>query len=114
MPVIRVSCLPEMPPDQLRKLHQDIEDAVLSIKELGLRDGTQVTHLFPPDMLSDGLGEEVIIEVIGLFDKPQRTKAVRQALAEALGKAVEAHFPKARIECFIFPFSPAQGFWTNR
>lgn len=114
MPVIRVSCLPQMPEDDLSKLYEDIVAAVLSIEELGLKDESEITCLFPSDMMDVGLGDEVIIEVIGLFDKPQRTKAVRQELAEALGKAVDMMFPAARIECFIFPFSPAQGFWANR
>ena len=112
MPVIRVSCLPQMSEDRLMKLHKDIETVVLSIKELGLRTNS-ITCLFPPDMMHYGLGEEIIIEVTGLFEMPQRTKAVRQALAEALGKTVNAMFPAARIECFITSFNPAQGFWTN-
>lgn len=112
MPVIKVWCLPEIPEDHLKKLHKDIVATVLSIEELGLR-ANSVTCLFPPDMMRYGLGEEIIIEVTGLFEMPQRTKAVRQALAEALGKTVESMFPVARIECFIVSFNPAQGFWTN-
>lgn len=116
MPVIKVWCLPQVPEEQLRKLHRDIVAAVVSVKELGLKDETEMTCLFPPDMdmMHYGLGEEIIIEVSGLFEKPDRTKAVRQALAEALGKVARAMFPDAHVECFISSFNPAQGFWTNR
>ena len=56
---------------------------------------------------------EIIIEVTGLFKKPERTIEVRNRLAERLGKTLKEHFPKAMVECFVFPFDPEQGFWTN-
>lgn len=73
-----------------------------------------MTVLFPPDMMKFGLGSEIIIEVTGLFKKPGRTARIRNQLAKQLGAAIETHFPKAKVECFIGPFDPKQGFWTNR
>lgn len=72
-----------------------------------------MTVLFPPDMMKFDLGTEIIIEVTGLFIKPERSEEVRNRLAEHLGKTLEEHFPKAMVECFVFPFDPKQGFWTN-
>jgi len=113
MPVIKVWCLPSMTEKQLRKLHRDIVEAVTLVKELGLKDETEMTCLFPSDMMSYGFGEEIIVEVTGLFEKPERTDEVRNLLAMFLGGAVRKRFPQARIECFIFPFNPKQGFWST-
>ena len=89
--------------------------AVESVPELGLNGEKDVTCLFPPDMMKYGLGSEVIIEVTGLFDKPERTREVRQHLAERLGQAVSWHVQKAiKVECLIYPpFNPKDGFWTG-
>ena len=112
MPVIKVWCLPKIPEDWLRKLHKDIVYAVTNVKELGLSNENDMTCLF--DMMSYGLGEEIIIEVTGLFKKPERTDEVRLRLATELGRAVDAMFPNALVECFVYPFEPNQGFWCNR
>ena len=116
MPIVRISCLPQIPEEQLKKLYQDIVAAVVGIEELGLKNiDHAVTCLFPPDSMSYGLGDEVIIEVIGLFEKPERTEEVRQRLAVALKDTVDAMFPEAFVECLIYaPFRPAWGYASNR
>ena len=113
MPVIKVWCLPSMTEKQLQKLHKDIVGAVVSVEELGLKGEDDMTCLFPSDMMSYGLGSEIIIEVTGLFEKPERTYEVRNLLALFLGGAIAKRFPRARIECFIYPFNPKQGFWSS-
>ncbi|MDP2665720.1 MAG: hypothetical protein Q8P23_03770 [bacterium] len=119
MPVIKVWCLPQMTENQLKMLHKNIVGAVVDLVDLGLKDENDMTCLFPPDSMSYGLGEEIIIEVTGLFEKPGRTEEVRQNLAQALGFVVHSMFLHMRlkaplIECFVYPFNPVQGFWTNR
>lgn len=113
MPVIKVWCLPKMSEKQLNELHRNIVDAVISVEKLGLKDENDMTCLFPPDMMSYGLGEEIIVEVTGLFEKPERTEEVRQLLATRLGREVHAMFPRATVECFVYPFRPALGFWRS-
>lgn len=113
MPVIKVWCLPKMTERRLRKLHKEIVTAVVGVEELGLKNETEMTCLFPSDMMSYGLGEEVIVEVTGLFEKPERTEEVRNRLAIALGTTVKMVLPKALVECFVHPFNPKQGFWTS-
>ena len=113
MPVIRVSCLPKCTEAKLKKVFNSIVKAVEGIPELNLKGMHSMTVLFPPDMMKFGLGTEIIIEVIGLFIKRERTPEVRNRLAERLGKTLKEHFPKAMTECFVFPFDPKQGFWTN-
>ncbi len=115
MPVVKVWCLPVADEPKLNELHQSIVRAVASVFELGVKDEMDITCLFPPDMMKYGLGTEIIVEVTGLFAKPERTDEVRQQLAERLGKAVKDLFPGTDlIECFVYPFNPAQGFWTSR
>lgn len=112
MPIIRVWCLPQVEEEELRQLHQDIVKAVVGINELGLKDENDMTCLFPPDMMKYGLGSEIIIEILGLFEKPERTPEVISSLAFQVGAAVSRRFKEAKIECFVFPFNPASGFWT--
>ena len=118
MPVIKVWCLPKMSEEQLKMLHKNIVGAVVDLVDLDLK-GDDINCLFPPDSMSYGLGKEVIIEVTGLFEKPERTEEVRRNLAQALGFVVHAmflhmHMKASLIECFVYPFNPEQGFWTNR
>ncbi len=113
MPVIKVWCLSaDQTEDDLRRLHQNIVAAVVAVPELGLRDENDMTCLFPPDMMSYGLGSEVIVEVNGLFEKPERTIDVRHRLAKSIGQRVKALYPKAVVEVFVYPFKPTlSGFW---
>jgi hypothetical protein len=115
MPIIKVWCLPPKQTEQnLNRLHQAIVAAIISIPELGLKDETEMTCLFPSDSMSYGLGEEIIVEISGLFEKPERTESVRQLLAEKVGKAVYALYPKTnKVECLVYSFNPKQGFWTS-
>lgn len=113
MPVIKVWCLPMSTERKLKQVFESIVEAVEGVPELGLKGKYSMTVLFPPDMMKYGLGTEIIIEVTGLFIKPERNDEVRNRLAERLGMAVKEHFPKAMVECFVFPFDPAQGFWMN-
>ncbi|MEI6842938.1 MAG: DNA-directed RNA polymerase subunit alpha C-terminal domain-containing protein [bacterium] len=114
MPIIKVWCLPKLPEEKLREIFQAMISAVESIEALGLKAGNSVTVLFPTDMMSYGIGEEIIIEVSGLFKKAERTFSVRNQLAYNLGTAIQEFFPDALIECFIQSFNMDQGFWSSR
>jgi len=122
MPIIKVWLLPKgLEDNQLNCLRYEIAKAAESIPELGLRGEQDVTCLFPQDLMPYRHGTEVIIEVTGLFEKPQRTPEVLQRLAEALGTTVSEQLSKfphpydqeTKVECFIQSFNPAQGFWTS-
>lgn len=113
MPVIKVWCLPaDQTEDDLRRLHQNIVAAVVAVPELGLRNENEMTCLFPPDLMQYGLGSEVIVEVTGLFEKPERTPEVRNRLAQSIGERVKRLYPKAMVEVFVYPFNQdIGGFW---
>lgn len=113
MPVIKVWCLPKVGERKLNQVFKGIVSAVESISELGLKGEQSMTVLFPTDMMKYGLGTEIIVEVTGLFVKPERTDGVRQRLAQAIGIVIKEAFPKAMVECFVFPFDLSQGFWMN-
>lgn len=114
MPVIKVWCLPKGQGEaDLNRLHQAIVKAVVSVSELGLRDESDMTCLFPPDLMQYGLGEEIIVEISNLFEKPERTVEVLQRLVTKVGEAVQTLYPKAMVECSVTTINPAQGFWTR-
>ncbi|OGD67461.1 hypothetical protein A2442_03080 [Candidatus Campbellbacteria bacterium RIFOXYC2_FULL_35_25] len=114
MPIIKVWCLPaNQTEEMLNKVHQSIVSAVVGIYELGLKDENDMTCLFVPDLMSYGLGEEIIIEISGLFEKPERTQGVRQRLALNVGLGIKRLYPKAKVECFVASFNPENGFWTS-
>ncbi len=114
MPVIKIWCLPANQTEKkLNKVHQSIVSAVVGIPELGLKDQNDMTCLFVPDLMSYGLGEEIIVEIGGLFEKPERTKEIRQQLAKNVGLGIKKLYPKAKIECFVSSFNPENGFWTS-
>lgn len=114
MPVIKVWCLPPNQDEEaLNRLHQTIVGAVCRIQELGLRGQEDMTCLFVPDLMKYGLGEEIIIEIGGLFNKPERTPEVCQRLALSVGASVSALYHNAKVECFVQTFDPAQGFWVS-
>ena len=113
MPVIKVWCLPKLSQKKLEYLFVEIVRAVKNFRELGVKSERDMVVLFPTDAMKYGLGSEIIVEVTGLFVKPELTDGVRQRLAQALGIVVKEFLPKAMVEVFVFPFDPAQGFWMN-
>ena len=114
MPIIKVWCLPELEEAELNGLHQDIVKAVVGIRELGFKDENDMTCLFPADMMKYGLGSEIIVEISGLFKKPERTPEVIDSLAFQVGIAVSRRFREAKIERLVYPFNQTHGFWTCR
>ncbi len=114
MPIIKIWCLPSGQTEtDLNLLHQRIVGAAVSVSELGLHSERDITCLFPPDLMQYGLGEEIIIEISGLFEKPERTRDVRQRLARNVGRVVKELYPEAKIKCFVAIIDPSQGFWAS-
>ncbi len=114
MPVIKVYCLPPGQTEaDLNRLHQGIVGAVTSVSELGLHSEDDMTCLFIPDLMKYGLGEEIIVEISGLFEKPERTQDVRRRLIKNVGEVVKELYPKADVECFLTTVNPSQEFWTS-
>ncbi len=112
MPILTVQGIPaNIGIEELKKLWFALRSVVASIPELKLTS-EQVTVFFPPDLLQEGLGEEIIITVTGLFVRPERTEEIRNILAKKLALIAKLYFPDAMVECLIIPFDPSQGFAT--
>ncbi len=108
MPSIIVYGIPEdFSKNKLEKLCKNLCGVLEG--ELRLNTGN-VSAFFSSDLMQKGLGEEIIIFVKGFFEKPGRTHAVRQRIANSLVEKVRHHFHNSLIECFIEPFNPENGF----
>lgn len=113
MPVILVFRVPESINEVgLVNLCEGLKAAVVSVTALGLTPD-EVSVFFPTDRLKVGLGEEVIVFVDGVFEKPERTPIVRAELAQVVGNKVKSFFPKAFVEVFVRGFNPVQGYWSS-
>ena len=75
-----------------------------------------ISCFFPQDMLSEGLGEEIIIFVDGLIDRFEGPQAVKNRLANALVDTTNHFFKKTKypdlkkVECFIHYVDPREGY----
>ncbi|MFH1169945.1 MAG: hypothetical protein V1704_00015 [Candidatus Vogelbacteria bacterium] len=114
MPVIKVWGLPaNQSEDNLRILHGSIVAAVVELKELGLYSENDMTVLFPPDRMSYGLGDEIIVEIDGLFQRRERTDDVIRRLAKEVGSTISFLYPQAKVECFVQTCYEDRGFWQS-
>ncbi len=105
MPIIFIYGVPgdhDVP--ELEKLMDRIKKTTSSVEELKISTDN-ISVFFPPDLVSAGLGEEIVVMVEGLFDKPERTTEVRQDLANRLALLVYEFFPRAAIEVLVKKFT---------
>jgi len=110
MPIVRINLLPSVPAnlvnearkwqEALEGLIESVQQAVASVEVLGITPD-KVTVLMPLDLVKKGLGEELIVEILGLYGNPERKPAVIKQLASAVADAVEhfakEHLPKCRL-----------------
>lgn len=112
MPVIYVHGIPpEATREHLEKLLGDLRQAVASVEELQITPG-QVTVFFPADRVQKGLGEEIILQIEGLYERPERTPEVLNRLAAACARVTRAYFYAALIEVFVHTVNPVAGAWV--
>ena len=108
MPVISVSGTKK---SKCVLFRQRAKQLLMDSSELDIKDKRGITCRF----LSDAEGDDnpdsaIIIEVIGLFDKPERTPDVKSRLGENLTKLARELFPEVElIQCFVPPFNPETG-----
>lgn len=111
MLTIKTWCLPnDLSEEGMNDLHNAIVSAVLSIPETGVKDETEMLNLFPSDLMSYGLGTEIVIEITKV--PLSCNQHIRNSLAKAVGEAVIKMLPKARmLECEAFPVDTSAGRW---
>lgn len=106
MPVLIIHGVdPKIPKTELVSLIGALQGAIASIGPLDLRQN-QTTVWFPPDLVDDGLGDEIIIFVKGLYQRPERTSEVFDRLKLAIIEEVRKSFPQVLlVEVFIEPIN---------
>jgi len=105
MPLVVVYGMPNIVPEKdCLKLIGRIQKTVAKIPKLGI-PAEEVEVYFPVDRVQSDLGSSLVVHVVGLFDKPERTAEVRNRLARAIGKTIE-DFTRGRVG-FIWPLSPS-------
>lgn len=119
MPVVKLYCLPHINEKKMNEMYEMITKTIAGIKELKITTD-DITVLFVPDMMEKGLGDEIIVEVSKVLDKPDRTLTVIYKIAESLARAIwvfvcswEYKLPH-RVEVFVEVFGNPQktALWT--
>ncbi len=116
MLVIKVWCLPKAPEKRLFELSKGFDRILAGFaKKLGFNKNRKC-YLFPADMMETGLGEEILIEVSGLSQRPRTSKVLDdlQVFATELAVEVTRFYPKARVVSRLEPYDPDQVTWSNR
>ena len=116
MPIVMVHGIPNsVKEDDLSLLVDGLRGSISDIPELGITF-ENVTVFLVPDMLQEGLGEEICVQIIGLFDKSERTDQVRQRIADQVAHFVYAIIAQCieqleLIEVLVYKFDQvASGF----
>lgn len=107
MPIIEVLNWPDVELHELGEVREALRTVCLGIKEFRLEKLTQVTVCFlgDPAFRDDLEGHPTIVRVRGLFEKPERTRAARQRLADELARTAHRYFG-GWIEVLIERFDP--------
>jgi len=125
-PVIKVWCLPRrMSEVEISGFYHRLAEIAGKLLEL---QREEMTFLFPMDRMKFGLGEDIVVEVDGLF-APRPTHLINFAdilggkkrdlgtlsmrLARALGEEVKHDFPKARVQVIVRKYDPFEGSWSS-
>lgn len=119
MPIVKVFGLPQTLTkpqfvEVLKDLRRKIISAVLGVSELKLTEEKEVSVYLLNDFLPHTEASELVVEITGLFEKPEHTEEVRNKLAASVGIAVTSLYPRALVECFVEPFNQNKGFWSSR
>lgn len=113
MPIVKIYGVPPATSTRqtrtLKVCCDSLRAGIADVEELHIVP-EQVSVFFPADLLEDGLGEEIIVEVIGLFLKPERTPEIRQQIAVIVAnriKTVLGPYTKnlKMIEVLVYSFN---------
>ncbi len=111
MPIIKIwGLLPRTKHEHLIALIRSINEIIVNIKPLKLGED-DISFFFPSDCFPLSLGGELVVEICGLFKKPERTNEVKAELTKKILKAVISfageNVPDCRkVEVFITEIDP--------
>jgi hypothetical protein len=113
MPAINVFGVPgTVSESTFETIIHGLQAAAVTVTDLHLSE-EQVAVFFPADRIQSGLGENVIAIVEGLYEREERTPAVLQKFARAIGEELRRHFPEAVVECFVHTINLTAGVWSS-
>ncbi len=106
--VIKIWCLKEKDEKSLRKIHHEVVKALKPLRHIRVRSEREILVLFPPDLMSYGLGEEIFIEVKFI----QELTEEKQVIFDSVSFAIEDLFEKlyehrVRVACVVYS-------WDNK
>jgi hypothetical protein len=87
----------------LRELHQEIVAAAAGIAGLKINGEDDLLVLFPPDLMRHGIGKELFVEIGQFGAVPRLDTDGQRHLCVAVGHAVKAKRPGAKVRCAIDP-----------
>jgi hypothetical protein len=100
---VKVWCLPlDTPQEKLEKLHVEIVTAFMNESAFGVKDEMGLIVMFPKDLMSHGLGTDILIEVESQMNHQYEIAPGR--VAEELVRIVGLEFPKAVVTCEVRPY----------
>lgn len=101
MPIVKVWGLPQQSEYQLNQLCNEIIQTILKVHERGFKENTDITVLFPPDSMMEGLGKEILVEIT-LYARPERTTEALDLMTSRIGTIVHLRYKRARVE--VIPY----------
>ena len=94
---IVVWCLPKQAQRAYKKLFDQLVGAVISVPEASVEGERDVLINFPADLMSYGLGTEIVCRVTDLADSPKLNADARDRLKTALDAVLRNAYPKASV-----------------
>lgn len=119
MPIVKVYGMPDRIGQHiLGSLTVILQFAVSGVEPLEI-PSTDVTVFFPTDQLKASLGEELVVQIEGLYKKPERTPEVltqlHKSVCECTKEFALIHLPECTyVEAMIMPMiEPADCSYYN-
>ncbi len=89
MPIVKIYGMPDRIGQHiLGSLTVTMQFAVANVEPLGIPP-TDVTVFFPTDQRKAGLGGELVVQIEGLYKKPERTPEVLKQLHESVCECIK-------------------------
>jgi len=100
--------------EDMNHLHQTIVSAVKCFRELGIKNENDMLCLFVPDLMTYGLGDEILVEIDGVGDIEEGNSKTRIELATRVGRSVSTLYPDAEVKCVVKSFDPSEEEWSSK
>jgi hypothetical protein len=111
IPTVKTWCLPSgLDEEKLMEIYKGISKIIVEFPEIGIKDEKLILCLFPKDLMTYGLGEEIKVEITDLIDCE---KEVLDRLASEVGEFMKKIFPQAKVFIKVECYDPSDGYWAS-